>query len=63
LSATLHEITRPTGEVDVKDLARELRELQDRVEDLEAEASASYQFIERLAGKMRRRARRGGSGR
>ncbi len=63
MSATLHEITRPTGEVDVKDLARELRELQDRVDGLEAENAAAYQFIERLSSRVVRRERRSGRSR
>lgn len=59
MSTTLPEITRPTGEVDVQDLARELRELQDRVKGLEAENAAAYQCIERLSARVVRRERRG----
>jgi len=59
LSTTLPEITRPAAQVDIQDLARELRALQDRVEGLEAENAAAYQFIERLSARVVRRERRG----
>ena len=58
MSTTLPEITAPTDQQHLDDLARELYELRQRVEGLEAENAAAYQFIERLASRTVRRERR-----
>lgn len=40
------------AEPDVHELAQRVRSLQERVDDLEAEAAESYKFIQRMMGRL-----------